>query len=50
VRKPSADYSDWIESYRKWRQWNKKGTEEEEDLLSPFVSPLQGVASFAKQS
>ena len=46
-RKQSMDYSDWVESYRKWRLWNKKG-EDEAELLSPYGSPLQSVISFAK--
>lgn len=44
------EYSDWIENYRKWRQWNKKGTEEEDNLYSPYSSPLYSVVSFAKCS
>jgi hypothetical protein len=46
-RKQSMDYSDWVESYRKWRLWNKKG-EDEPELLSPFGSPLLSVVSFVK--
>ena len=38
-RKQSMDYSDWVESYRKWRLWNKKG-EDEAELFSPYGSPL----------
>lgn len=46
-RKQSMDYSDWVENYRKWRLWNKKG-EDEPELLSPFGSPLLSVVSFVK--
>lgn len=46
-RKQSMDYSNWVESYRKWRLWNKKG-EDEPELLSPFGSPLLSVVSFGK--
>ena len=48
-RKQSMEYADWIEGYRKWRLWNKKGLLEE-DLHSPLGSPLQAVVSFAKCS
>ena len=29
ARKQSMEYSDWIEGYRKWRVWNRKGLEEQ---------------------
>jgi hypothetical protein len=48
-RKKSVDYSEWVESYRKWRLWNKKG-EDEPELLSPFGSPLLSVVSFVKNA
>lgn len=47
-RKQSSDYSDWIESYRRWRQWQRKDVETQNDLFSPNCSPLQAVVSFAK--
>ncbi|CDW79829.1 hect domain and rcc1-like domain-containing protein [Stylonychia lemnae] len=49
----------WIDNYRKWRQWNKQhnlihkqgGLDLlEEDLTSPFCSPLYSIVSFAKSS
>ena len=50
----------WIDNYRKWRQWTRYhtlmnrqagGTDfVEEDLTSPFCSPLFSVVAFAKQS
>jgi hypothetical protein len=43
------EYADWIEGYRKWRLWNRKGLLEE-DLYSAYGSPLQAVVSFAKCS
>ena len=46
-RRQSMEYADWIEGYRKWRLWNKKG-HLEEDLCTAFGSPLQAVVSFAK--
>lgn len=48
-RKESVEYADWIEGYRKWRLWNKKGMLEE-DLRMAYGSPLQAVVSFAKSS
>ena len=27
-RRQSMEYADWIEGYRKWRLWNKKGLSE----------------------
>ena len=48
-RKESVEYADWIEGYRKWRLWNKKGLLEE-DLHTAYGSPLQAVVSFAKCS
>ena len=48
-RRQSMEYADWIEGYRKWRLWNKKGILEE-DLHTAYGSPLQAVVSFAKCS
>ena len=48
-RRESIEYADWIEGYRKWRLWNKKGLIEE-DLQTAYGSPLQAVVSFAKCS
>ena len=38
-RRQSMEYADWIEGYRKWRLWNKKGLLEE-DLHTAYGSPL----------
>jgi len=38
----SAEYADWIDSYRKWRLWSKI-MDGDDDLLSQYGSPLQGV-------
>jgi hypothetical protein len=52
----------WVDNYRKWRQWNRqhrivnKGAQIggidllEEDLTSPYCSPLFSVVAFAKSS
>lgn len=51
----------WIDNYRKWRQWNrqhkmmKQGNQGgldhfDEDLTSPYCSPMYAVVSFAKAS
>jgi hypothetical protein len=51
------DIVNWIDNYRKWRQWNRQhkrgqqlGIDLEEDLTSPFCSPLFSVVAFAKTS
>ena len=46
----STEYADWIEGYRKWRVWNKKGREELQDLTSADGSPLHAVEAFARCS
>lgn len=38
-RRESMEYADWIEGYRKWRLWNKKGISEK-DLHTAYGSPL----------
>jgi hypothetical protein len=50
ARKMSTEYSDWIEGYRKWRVWNRKGREEQQDLTSADGSPLHAVEAFARCS
>jgi hypothetical protein len=51
----------WIDNYRKWRQWNRHHRQLnkgqlggvdffDEDLTSPYCSPLYSVAAFAKSS
>eukprot|EP00347_Sterkiella_histriomuscorum_P020695 403336831 len=49
----------WIDNYRKWRQWNRQhniihkhgGLDLlEEDLTSPFCSPLYSIVAFTKSS
>lgn len=54
----------WIDNYRKWRQWNRQhklmakglsggashGEILEDDLTSPYCSPLFSVVAFAKSS
>jgi hypothetical protein len=51
----------WIDNYRKWRQWNRQhkmmkqggasGLDHfDEDLTSPYCSPMYAVVSFAKAS
>ena len=50
ARKQSSEYSDWIEGYRKWRVWNRKGREEQSDLFSADGSPLHAVVAFARCS
>ena len=47
----------WIDNYRKWRQWNrqhkalsKQHDLLEDDLTSPYCSPLHAVVAFAKAS
>ena len=52
------EIANWIDNYRKWRQWNRqhkqlnKGGLDclEEDLTSPYCSPLHSVVAFAKAS
>lgn len=56
------DIANWVDNYRKWRQWNRQhrivnkgqqfGTFEfiEDDLTSPYCSPLFSVVAFAKAS
>jgi len=47
------DIANWIDNYRKWRQWNRQhklkgGDFFDEDLTSPYCSPLYSVVAFAK--
>jgi hypothetical protein len=50
LRKQSSDYSDWIESYRKWKQWKNKDEDVSDNLFSPNISPIRAILAFAKSS